>query len=214
MRVTIIGAGKMGRGIGTRLVAGGHDVEVVDRDPDEARALAEELQAAAQGGGSAQAVDQDAALGGEVVVLAVYYPATLEAAEQYGERLAGKVVVEISNPVDFATFDGLATPPDTSAAEQLAAAAPAAAVVKAFNTTFGNTLVPGEAGGQTLDVLIAGDDAEAKRKVSELIESGGLRPLDVGPLRRARQLEQVGFLHIAVQEPLGAGFASALKLHW
>jgi NADPH-dependent F420 reductase len=215
MKVTIIGAGKMGRGIGTRLVAGGHDVEVVDRDPAEARALAEELQAAAKGGASATAIEEDGALGGEVVVLALYYPGPVEAVAQYGDRLAGKVLVEISNPLDFATMDGLATPPDRSAAEELAAAVPEGTpVVKAFNTTFANTLVPGEAGGEQLDVFIAGDDADAKRKVSELIESGGLRALDAGPLRRARQLEQVGFLHIVVQEPLGAGFGSALKLHW
>jgi NADPH-dependent F420 reductase len=214
MKVTIIGAGKMGRGIGTRLVAGGNDVEVVDRDPAEARALAEELQAAAKDGASATAIEADGAFGGEVVVLAVYYPSLAEAAAQYRDRLAGKVLVEISNPIDFSTMDGLATPPDSSAAEELARAVPEGTVVKAFNTTFANTLVPGEAGGQQLDVFIAGDDADAKRKVAGLAEAGGLRPLDVGPLRRARQLEQVGFLHIVVQEPVGAGFQSALKLHW
>jgi NADPH-dependent F420 reductase len=214
MKVTIIGAGKMGRGIGTRLVAGGNDVEVVDRDPAEARALAEELQAAAKDGASATAIEADGAFGGEVVVLAVYYPSLAEAAAQYRDRLAGKVLVEISNPIDFSTMDGLATPPDSSAAEELARAVPEGTVVKAFNTTFANTLVPGEAGGQQLDVFIAGDNEDAKRKVAGLAEAGGLRPLDVGPLRRARQLEQVGFLHIVVQEPVGAGFQSALKLHW
>jgi 8-hydroxy-5-deazaflavin:NADPH oxidoreductase len=214
MKVTIIGAGKMGRGIGTRLVAGGNDVEVVDRDPAEARALAEELQAAAKDGATATAIEADGAFGGEVVVLAVYYPNLAEAAAQYRDRLAGKVLVEISNPIDFSTMDGLATPPDSSAAEELARAVPEGTVVKAFNTTFANTLVPGEAGGEQLDVFIAGDDEDAKRKVAGLAEAGGLRPLDAGPLRRARQLEQVGFLHIVVQEPLGAGFGSALKLHW
>jgi 8-hydroxy-5-deazaflavin:NADPH oxidoreductase len=214
VKVTIIGAGKMGRGIGTRLVTGGNDVEIVDRDPAEARALAGELQAAAKAGTTATAVDADGAFGGEVVVLAVYYPNLAEAAAQYRDRLAGKVLVEISNPIDFSTMDGLATPPDSSAAEELAAAVPEGTVVKAFNTTFANTLVPGAGGGQQLDVFMAGDDEEAKRTVAGLIEAGGLRPIDAGPLRRARQLEQLGFLHIAVQEPLGSGFQSALKLHW
>lgn len=209
MKVTIIGAGNMGRGIGTRAVAGGHAVQVIDRDPAEAEALAQEL------GGRSSAGASDAELDGEVVVLALYYPGVLDAVREYGERLSGKVVVEISNPIDFETFDGLATPPDQSAAEQVAELAPQGArVVKAFNTTFAGTLARGEAHGQQLDVFLAGDDEEAKRKVIELVESGGLRAIDAGPLRRARQLEQAGFLNIALQEPLGAGFGSALKLHW
>jgi predicted dinucleotide-binding enzyme len=85
--------------------------------------------------------------------------------------------------------------------------------VKAFNTTFAGTLVEREVGGQQLDVLIAGDDDEAKQKVSQIAADAGLRPVDVGPLRRAQQLEQLGFLHIAVQQPLGLGFGSAVKLH-
>ena len=203
MKVTIIGAGKMGRGIGTRLVAGGHEVAILDRDPAEAQRLASEIGATA-----AESVD------GDVAVLALYYPGTLDAADQYRDGLAGKVVVDICNPVDTQTWDRLATPPDTAAAEELAARLPDSRVVKAFNTTFANTLVAGEAHGQQLDVLIAGDDEEAKRAVASLAESGGLRPIDVGPLERARQLEQLGFLHVAIQEALGSGFASAVKFHW
>jgi 8-hydroxy-5-deazaflavin:NADPH oxidoreductase len=215
MKVTIIGAGNMGRGIGTRLVAGGHEVEIVDRDPGEAQALADELSSSAPGGGSATTVEPGGQLGGEVVVLALYYPGSRQAAEEYRDRLAGKVVVEISNPVDVETWDRLVTPPDSSAAEEIAKLVPGdAPVVKAFNTTFAATLVAGEVAGQQLDVLLAGDDAEAKRKVAALVESGGLRPIDVGPLTRAQQLEHLGLLHITLQEPLGAGFGSALKLHW
>ena len=209
MKVTIIGAGNMGRGIGTRLVAGGNEVQLVDRDPAEAQALAAEL------GDAASAAAQDDAFDGDVVVLALYYPGAKDAVDQYREQLAGKVVVDITNPVDLSTFDGLATPPGTSAAEEIAALVPEGTpVVKAFNTTFAGTLAAGEAAGQQLDVLIAGDDEDAKRKVAGLAEAGGLRPIDVGPLRRAQQLEQLGFLHMSVQEPLGAGFGSAVKLHW
>ena len=209
MKVTIIGAGNMGRGIGTRLVAGGNEVQLVDRDPAEAQTLAAEL------GDAASAAAQDDAFDGDVVVLALYYPGAKDAVEQYREQLAGKVVVDITNPVDLSTFDGLATPPGTSAAEEIAALVPEGTpVVKAFNTTFAGTLAAGEAAGQQLDVLIAGDDEDAKRKVAGLAEAGGLRPIDVGPLRRAQQLEQLGFLHMSVQEPLGAGFGSAVKLHW
>ena len=208
MKVTIVGAGNMGRGIGTRAAAGGHEVEVVDRDPVEARTLAAEL------GGSASAVEPGAPLGGDVVVFAVYYPGIKDAVREYGDRLGGKVVVDITNPVDTETWDRLATPPGTSSAEELAQLVPeGASVVKAFNTTFAGTLVAGEVAGQRLDVLIASDDEEAKRKVSQLVSDGGLRPIDAGPLARAQQLEQLGFLHISLQEPLGLGFRSTVKLH-
>ena len=72
----------------------------------------------------------------------------------------------------------------------------------------------GEVAGQTLDVLLAGDDADAKEKVASFAEAGGLRSRDVGPLKRARQLEQLGFLHITAQEPLGSEWGSAIKINW
>ena len=86
-------------------------------------------------------------------------------------------------------------------------------MVKAFNTTFASALVAGQVDGQQLDVLIAGDDEAAKQTVSQLASDGGLRPIDVGPLSYAQQLEQLGFLHISLQQPLGLGFGSAIKLH-
>ena len=212
MQVTVIGAGNMGRGIGHRLVSGGHDVTVVDRDPEEAGRLVEELRAAAQGGATVEAEGPGAELRGEVVVLAVYYPGSLELARELGDRLARKVVVEISNPLNQ-TFDDLATAPGTSAAEELAGTVPAGAmVVKAFNTTFSGTLVEGQVSGQPLDVFIAGDDEGAKEPVAQLVRDGGLVAIDVGPLERARQLEGLGFLGITLQQPLGLGFQSAWKL--
>jgi len=203
MHVTVIGAGNMGRGIGHRLVAGGHAVTDVARDPEEAEGLAEELRGAEQGGAPVEAAEPGAELGSEVVILAVYYPGTLGIARELGERLAGKVVVDISNPLNE-TYDGLATAPNTSAAEEVAAALPAGArVVKAFNTTFSSTLVEGQVAGQPLDVFIAGDDEGAKETVAQLARDGGLRAIDVGPLDRARQLEGLGFLGITLQQPLG-----------
>ena len=208
MKVTIVGAGNMGRGVGTRAVAGGHQVEIVDHDPDEARELAKDL------GGSATALEPGAPFGGEVVVFAVYYPGIKDAVQQYADQLAGKVVVDITNPVDTQTWDSLATAPGSSSAEETQQLVPQGTpVVKAFNTTFAGTLVAGQVDGQQLDVLIAGDDEAAKLKVAQLASDGGLRPVDVGPLRRAQQLEQLGFLHIAVQQPRNLGFASAIKLH-
>jgi len=122
------------------------------------------------------------------------------------------VVVDISNPLNQ-TFDGLATAPGTSAAEELAASAPAGTrVVKAFNTTFAGTLVEGQVAGQPLDVLIAGDDEGAKETVAQLVRDRGLRAIDVGALERARHLEGLGFLGMMVQQPLGLNFQSAWKL--
>jgi 8-hydroxy-5-deazaflavin:NADPH oxidoreductase len=206
MKVTIIGAGNMGRAIGTRALAGGHEVEIVDRDSAEAQKLADDL------GGSAIALEPGAAFGGEVVVFAVYYPGIKDAVRQYADQLAGKVVVDITNPVNTQTWDRLATAPGSSSAEETQQLVPqGTTVVKAFNTTFAGTLVAGEVSGQPLDVLIAGDDDNAKQKVAQLASDGGLRPIDVGPLARAQQLEQLGFLHVSLQQPLGRNFDSAVK---
>lgn len=201
----------MGRGIGTRLVSGGHEVQVLDHDPDEARALADELNA--QGAGAARASETDA-IEGEVVVLAVHYPSLSRALDEYGDQLAGKIVVDITNPIDVSTMDRLATPPGVSAAEEIAQRIPDARVVKAFNTTFAGTLVAGRADGAPLDVLIAGDDEDAKSQVATLAKDGGLRPIDVGPLRRAKQLEHLGLLHMMVQDTLGTNYGTAVKLVW
>ena len=118
MKITIIGAGNMGRGIGTRAIAGGHEVEILDRDPAEARALADQL------GGSVSVLDPTEAFGGEIVVFAVYYPGIKEAVQQYAGRLGGKVVVDITNPVDTDTWSKLATPLGSSSAEEVAQLVP------------------------------------------------------------------------------------------
>jgi predicted dinucleotide-binding enzyme len=202
--VTIIGSGNMARGIGTRIgrAAG---LQVLDRDPDKARALADELGADAGQLGQAQ-------IRGEVVVLAVPYPAVPEIAERLGEQLRGRIVVDITNPVDFTSFDRLVTPPGSSAAEEIGKLLPGVRVVKAFNTTFAGTLVAGTVGGHPLDVFIAADDSGAAKTIAELVESGGLRPIEVGPLRRARELEAAGFLHMSIQQPINGQYRTALKI--
>ena len=206
MKVTIVGAGNMGRGIGSRVVAGGNEVELVDRNPEDSRNLAEEL-------GPLATVSQS--VSGEVVVLALPYDEVRKAIAEHRDGLAGRIVVDIVNPVDWSTMETVTTPAGTSAAEETAQLVPEGTkVVKAFNTTFAKTLVTGEAAGQKLEVLIAGDDDAAKATVAALAEAGGMGATDVGPLRRARMLEQVGLFHIAIQEKLGSGFASAISLRW
>jgi len=206
MNVSIIGTGNMARGIGHRLVAGGHAVTVIGRDMEDAQQLAAELGALA----SARGLDGD--LQGEVVVLAVWYAAVADIVGKLGQRLADKIVVDITNPLN-ATYDGLVTAPGTSAAEENARLLPAGAkLVKAFNTTFAPTLVAGQVGGFPLDVFIAGDDQAAKRVVAQLVRDGGLNAIDIGPLRRSRELEAMAFLGITLQGPLNLGFQSGWKL--
>jgi len=212
MNITIIGAGNMGRGIGTRAVTGGHSVNFVGRNLEVLDKVAAEVRAFAKDGAKVSTATLDEAEFGDVVVFAVWYGANIELAKQLGNKLAGKVVVDIANPLN-STFDGLATAPDSSSAEDLAKAiANGAKVVKAFNTTYAGTLLTGEVAGQQLDVFIAGDDADAKAKVVQLVTDGGMRAVDAGPLSRARQIEGMQFLHIVTQGTLGTNWGSALKI--
>lgn len=206
--LTIIGAGNMGKGIAHVAARGGAAVTIIDRNANDARTLAEEVQAANLGA-TVQPGKIDGPLG-DVVVFATWYTGAQELAQQLGQRLDGKVVVDISNPLT-ADFTSLAIAGDTSAAEKLAELIPKARVVKAFNTTFAGTLVTGQVAGQPLDVLIAGDDATAKTTLFELVTAGGLRAIDAGPLTRARQLEGLGFLGIQLQFTQNTNFTSAWK---
>ena len=182
--ISIIGTGNMARAIGTLAVAGGNDVEVIGRDQAKATDLAKTL------GGSATAGEFGAVPAGDIVIVALKYADVLPVVTQYGDALADKVIVDISNPFN-AEADGLAIPDDTSIAQQVADAAPAgASVVKAFNTIFGHVLKT----GRKLDVFMAGDDDRAKAAMAELVKSLGLRPLDVGGLNMAHWLEGMGLI--------------------
>ena len=180
--ISFIGLGAMARAIATRAVAGGNSVEIIGRDAAKAKGLAAVL------GGGATAGTFGTVPAGDVVVLAVPYTSAVPVVAQYGDALAGKVIIDISNTFN-ADATGLVIPDGTSGAQEIAKAVPASAhVVKAFNTVFGHVL----AQGRPLDVFFAGDDARAKASVSAFIESLGLRPLDVGGLEMARWLEGVG----------------------
>jgi len=205
MDVTIVGTGNMSRGIATRALAGGHSVALVGHEAGKADALAGELS------GDVRAGTVGDALAGDVVVLAIPYGAIDDVIGRYRDQLSGKTVVDITNPVDFSSFTPLSLQ-DGSAAAEIARKAPGAEVVKAFNTTFAGTLATGAVGGQPLDVFVASDDEGAKATVRDLVESGGLRAVDAGPLARAHELEALGYLHMALQQGLGTGFASSIKV--
>jgi predicted dinucleotide-binding enzyme len=181
--ISIIGTGNMARTIGALAMAGGNTVEVMGRDQAKAADLAKAL------GGSATTGEWGAVPAGDIVIVALLSASVVPVVAHYGDALAGKVIVDISNPFN-STADGLDHGQDTSIAQEVAKAAPASAsVVKAFNTIFRHVLEKGRP-----VVFIAGDDAQAKAGVEAFIKSLGLRPLDVGRLKMAYWLEGAGVL--------------------
>jgi 8-hydroxy-5-deazaflavin:NADPH oxidoreductase len=180
--VSIIGTGNMGSAIAGLVTKGGNTVETFNTS------------------------DTDKPVTGDVVILAVYYAAVREVLAQRRDQLGGKIVVDITNPVNVETFDGLVVPPDSSAAAEIAAELPSSRVLKAFNTNFAATLGSGKVGAETTTVLIAGDDADAKALLAGIVTAGGLRAIDAGSLKRARELEALGLLQITL--------AAAEKIAW
>jgi predicted dinucleotide-binding enzyme len=190
--ISIIGSGGMAAAIGGLAAKAGHTVEVMSRDAAKARALVEQLGAGATTG------TFGAAPAGDIVILAVSYAAVLDVVKQYGEQLAGKLLVDITNPIN-SNFTGFLTPEDSFGAQEIAKAAPANAdIVKAFNTQNSQVLAAGPVEGHPLDVFIAGDDAQAKARVSAFIQSLGLRPMDTGQLTMARTLEHACMLWLGL----------------
>lgn len=203
--ISIIGIGNMGSAITGIATKGGGQVQVLARDLAQAQQLAGDTGATAAPIGDA--------LTGDIVVLAIPFTAIDEVLQPYAGQLDGKVVVDITNPLDFSTFDDLVVPSDSSAAAVVAEKVPGARVVKAFNTNFAATLASGSVGAATTTVLVAGDDQYAKDAVIGFVRAGGLNAEDAGSLKRARELESIGFLQLtlAAGEKIGwdAGFAIA-----
>jgi NADPH-dependent F420 reductase len=171
---SIIGSGNMGQAIAGIVSKGGSTVELFDTD-DSAKPVT-----------------------GDVVVLAVPYPAVSDILAQRGDQLKNKIIVDLTNPLDFETFDSLVVPADSSAAAEIAAALPESKVIKAFNTTFAGTLAAGSVGPLTTTVLIAGDDVDAKATLADVVTAAGLQAIDAGSLKRAREMEALGFLQISL----------------
>jgi predicted dinucleotide-binding enzyme len=189
--ISIIGLGNMARALAGRALAGGNAVEIIGRDPARAKELAASL-------GGATAGTAGAAPTGDIVVLAVPYASAAAVVGAYGDALRGRTIIDITNPV-APDLTGLVTPDGSSGAEEIAKAAPADAhVVKAFNTLFSHVLAADSVEGRPLDVFIAGDDPQAKARVSAFVESLGLRPWDTGQLAMARALENAGLLELGL----------------
>ena len=170
--VTIFGKGAMGTAIGDVLTAGGATVDHI------------------------RSSDPPGPVNGDIVVLAVPHPALKDILEEYADEFAGKIVVDVTNPVDFETFDSLVVPAHSSMAAELADELPSSRVLKAFNTNFAATISAKNVGPNTTLVLVAGDDADAKATFISAVQAGGLDAIDAGALSRARELEAMGFLQI------------------
>lgn len=170
---------------------------------------------AGKGGHTVQSIaieDTDVAVAGDIVVLAVPYAALADVVATRGASLAGRTVVDVTNPVDMASFDSLVVPADSSAAAELSEQLPELRVLKAFNTNFAATLASGTVGPQTTTVLIAGDDSDAKSSLAEVVTSAGRRAVDAGSLRRARELEVLGFRKIALAAAGGIAWTGGFGL--
>ncbi len=212
MNITVVGTGNMARAITVRLVRAGHDVTLHGKTLQEAEDLVRELGREGYNHDSVHAATSGGDVAGDVIVLAVWYDDLDEVLGAYGEKLRDKIIVDITIPIERTAFEPLSVE-EGSAAEHVARRAPfGARVVKAFTTTFAGTLITGEVADKSLDVFVAGDDEDAKWTIAQLIEESGLRAVDAGPLRRARELEALGYLHMAMQGPLGTNYGSAIKL--
>ena len=195
----------MGKAIAAIAAKGGSQVQVLAPDAKNSAAAASLAGASATYGLVGDPIT------GDIVVLAVPYPAVSDVLDRDADQLKGKTIVDITNPLDFATFDSLLVPADSSAAQEIAARVPGATVLKAFNTTFAATLDSGQVGGLPTTVLIVGDDQDAKASLAAVLEAGGIAAIDAGALKRARELEAVGFLQLTLAAGdkigWGGGFA-------
>jgi 8-hydroxy-5-deazaflavin:NADPH oxidoreductase len=206
MNITILGAGNMGSAFTRQLTRAGHSVRVTARTPEKARALA------AANPNTAAVSPQEALTGSSVVIVATGYQDAVPALKSLGS-LAGKVVIDATNPL-AADFMSLTIGHDTSAAEEIAKAFPEAAVVKAFNTVFAQVLSDGPAFqfGQTAPVFVASDSVHAKQVATTIIKSIGFKEVDAGPLKNARYLEPLAGLNIYLG--YGAGLGTAIAPTW
>lgn len=184
-KITVFGKGNMGSVIGELFTSAGHEVSYI----------------------TSQDAKQDLA---DLIIFAVPFPAVEAILDKYAGEFSGKVIVDISNPLNFETFDSLVVPADSSAAQVILDQVPEAKVVKAFNTNFATTLQTKKV-GETVTTVLAAGEADAKAILANALEGTGLNYADAGELKRARELEAIGFLQmtLAVSDQIGwtAGFA-------
>ena len=205
MDIASSGAGHVGTALAPAFTRAGHSVTITSRDPEHAAGVAKTT------GARVAHSNKEAATGAEIVVFAVPFSSASEVAAEIKEVATGAAVVDATNRMSFGP-NGPDMDTTTSNAEEIARLLPEANVVKAFNTLFASNQVDPIADGVRLDGYVAGDDAEAKAAVLDLVGSIGLEPIDVGSLARARQLEGLAFLNMAIQLANNGTWQSGWKL--
>ena len=205
MKIAIIGAGNVGSALASSFERAGHDVVIASRDPKDAGGVA------ASSGARVGTSNRTAAAEADLIVLAIPFSSATDVATEIREAVVGKPVVDATNRMSFGAA-GPEIDTATSNAEELVGLLPGAHVIKAFNTLFASKQADPVSQGLKLDGFVAGDDAAAKAVVLGLVASIGLEPIDVGPLSRARQLEAMAFLNIALNVANGGSWQSGWKL--
>jgi NADPH-dependent F420 reductase len=195
--IGILGTGRMGVRLARLFASRGHRVRLGSRDPGRARRIAGRLGSGVEGSGY-----EDAARS-EVVVPAIFLrEGLLDTLEPLREELAGKVVVDITNPFNE-KYDDFILPWNTSGAEELQRRFPEARLVGAFKNVWWEVFDRPEIEGLTTDVYVVGDDPEAKRRFLSLVEGSPFRYLDAGPLANARFVERMTLFLAGLGQRLG-----------
>lgn len=205
MKIGVLGTGGVGRAVAGRLSELGHEVTVGTRDPADTAGREEYAAWAGEHGDVRLATFAEAADGAELVVNAAGGDVSLGILEQAGEHLDGKVLLDISNPLDHSQGfpPRLFVKDDDSLAEMIQRAHPAARVVKTLNTMNNSIMVDPQSLGESTTVFVSGDDAEAKATVTALLEEMGHDDvLDLGGLETARGAEMWLPLWIRIAQAL------------
>jgi predicted dinucleotide-binding enzyme len=204
MNISVLGAGNVGMALARALLRAGQPVTLGVPEP------ARYAEAVASLGPQATLTTSDEAMErGQLVILAVPYPAALAIAQQRADW-QGRVLVDATNPL-APGLSGLSLGTTTSGAEQVAERARGARVVKAFNTTGAENMADSRyPQGQPM-MPVAGDDAVARQQVMALATLIGFDAVDMGPLSAARYLEPLAmvWIHLALKQGQGRRFAFA-----
>ena len=195
MKIAIIGAGHVGGTLGKRWSENGHDVVYGVRDPSKHMDI------------NAKSIE-DSVRDSEIVVLATPSTAAKDAIDHAG-NLANKIIIDTTNPIK-PTFDGMVDGP--SNAEQIAKWSNCANVVKAFNTVGFNIMENPSFDGDKASMLVAGDDAQAKKTAMDLANEIGFEAVDAGPLAQAKYLEDLAWIWISMAMKYGHGREIAFRL--
>jgi len=190
--VAVIGTGEMGGAMGARLAELGYRVVYGSRHPDSERVQDLVRQT---GESASAALQSEAAKQGDIVVLAVPWPAMETVARNLGD-LSGKIVIDVSMPFEQGDDGYPKHMLQTSSAELIQGWNPGARVVKAFASMGAYIIADPTAAGETVTIPVASDDRAAREAVAKIVARMGLDPVDFGPLRMARQIENLQMIYM------------------